>query len=139
MKKGPVWKIALVDDQAVDRFIIDRCLAIAGVSCEVIEFDNSTNAIQYFKSVDKSKPLPDLVITDMDMDKADGFAVINAVRSNRRTADIPIVAMTSYPAAFLKEKTISLGADLFFVKPPSIEVMNKILIILCERKRTRDP
>jgi CheY-like chemotaxis protein len=129
-----IYKIVVIDNEHLDRFIIDRCLDLYGIKCEVREFDNALKAVNYFRSIDSKKTgAPDMVITDMKIDGADGYDVIKSIRENPATAHIPVVAMTSYPATQMEEKALSLGADLFFIKPPSIAIMDKIAALMAHK------
>jgi two-component system chemotaxis response regulator CheY len=128
-------KIVVVDNEEIDRFIIERCLALFGLECEVLEFADALKALEYFKGIKKSEEGPDLVITDMKIDDADGFEIITSIRQNPSLTNTPIVAMTSYPAAFAQERALALGADLFFIKPPSTEIMEKIGGLIMRKKQ----
>lgn len=135
MNQETVCKIVIIDNEHIDRFIIDRCLDLYGIKCEVKEFENAINAVNYFNTIDPPQARDlDLVITDMKIEGADGYDIIKAVRENPATVNVPVVAMTSYPATQMEEKVLSLGADLFFIKPPSIAVMDRIAKLMTARK-----
>jgi CheY-like chemotaxis protein len=135
MSRGTNCKIVVVDNEEIDRFIVERCLALFGLECEVVEFADALKALDYFNGIKKEEEGPDLVITDMKIDQADGFEIIKAIRDNPSMQGTPIVAMTSYPAAFAMERALSLGADLFFIKPPSSEIMEKIGGLIVRKKQ----
>jgi CheY-like chemotaxis protein len=127
-------KIVVVDNEEIDRFIVERCLALFGLECEVTEFADALKALEYFNAIEKGEDGPDLVITDMKIEGADGFEIIKSIRENPALHRTPVVAMTSYPAAFAQERALSLGADLFFIKPPSTEIMEKIGGLIMRKK-----
>lgn len=57
---------------------------------------------------------PDLVLTDLAMPNADGFSLINHVRSS---GDTPIVVLSVRGGDADKVRALDLGADDFVVKP----------------------
>lgn len=128
-------RIVVVDNEEIDRFIVERCLALFGLECDVVEFSDALKALDYFNEIRNSEDGPDLVITDMKIEGADGFEIIRAIRENGSLQGTPVVAMTNYPAAFAQERALSLGADLFFIKPPSTEIMEKIGGLIMRKKQ----
>ncbi|MBR1575211.1 MAG: response regulator [Bacteroidales bacterium] len=58
---------------------------------------------------------PDVVITDLKMPGMDGYAVCQALRSDERTAMLPIVALSGSTQD--KVRALEAGANLFLEKP----------------------
>jgi CheY-like chemotaxis protein len=137
MVKDKTCSVIVVDNEEVDRYIIDRCLELYGIRCEVMEFNDAYKAIEYFQSLSHASRLPDMVITDMKIDGADGLDIIRTIRENAALAEMPIVAMTSYPGAYVQDKALAVGADLFFIKPPSIQVMDQIAGLMARIKQEK--
>ncbi len=64
---------------------------------------------------------PDLVILDIRLPDIDGFEVAERLRSNRRTADIPIIFLTEKRERIDRLKGLELGADDYITKPFDIQ------------------
>lgn len=62
--------------------------------------------------------LPDSIICDLNMPQLDGFGVIDALRGNLLTAQIPVCALTAQQDA--RARAIRSGFDRFLVKPASV-------------------
>jgi two-component system, cell cycle response regulator DivK len=62
--------------------------------------------------------LPDLVLMDIMMPEMDGFEATRALRSNERTASLPIIAVTAMEGA--QQLALQAGADDFVRKPVDI-------------------
>lgn len=60
---------------------------------------------------------PDLILCDIAMPKKDGFDVLEAIRANPETAEIPFVFLTARAEEFSVKRGISLGANAYLVKP----------------------
>jgi PAS domain S-box-containing protein len=66
--------------------------------------------------------LPDLVILEIAVPRVDGFGILQAIRQNPATADIPAVIVTAafhYDMALARET----GATVVLTKPTSIDVL----------------
>ena len=59
------------------------------------------------------------VVTDLNLPSMDGFELIERVRSDRRTARLPIVVISGDSDPRTPERIYRLGADAFFGKPYS--------------------
>jgi two-component system chemotaxis sensor kinase CheA len=59
---------------------------------------------------------PDLVITDVQMPRMDGFALTRAIRADARLATVPIIIVTSQASAADRQQGLEAGADSYIVK-----------------------
>jgi CheY-like chemotaxis protein len=59
------------------------------------------------------------VVTDLNLPSMDGFELIERVRSDSRTARLPIVVISGDSDPRTPERIYRLGADAFFAKPYS--------------------
>lgn len=64
---------------------------------------------------------PDLVILDIRLPDIDGYEVARRLRSNRRTADIPIIFLTEKRDRSDRLQGLELGADDYITKPFDIQ------------------
>jgi threonine synthase len=82
-------RVAIVDDHADARRLIRRILQSQG-EYTIFEAANGTEAIEVAK-----KELPDLMILDLMMPEVDGFAVLDALKADEKTAAISVVVVTA--------------------------------------------
>jgi len=60
---------------------------------------------------------PDLILMDIQMPVMDGITALNMLKSDERTKNIPVIALTSYAMAGDKEKFLGLGFSDYISKP----------------------
>jgi len=82
-------RVVVVDDTPEARRLIRRILQSQG-DFEIFEATSGREAIELV-----NKEHPDLVILDLMMPEVDGFAVLDALRSNPDTANIPVIVATA--------------------------------------------
>jgi CheY-like chemotaxis protein len=99
-------RILVVDDDPDVRFLLR--LLFERVGYEVREAQNGISALIRVKEA-----MPDLVVTDITMPVMDGAQLIERLKSDERTAALPIVAITGTPGA---EEAAS-AADVVMSKP----------------------
>lgn len=75
--------------------------------------------------------LPDLVILDIMLPGEDGVAILERLRSDARTARIPIIMATAKGTEFDKVKALDMGADDYLVKPfGMMEMVSRVRAVL---------
>ncbi len=82
-------RIAIVDDHPDVRRLIRRILQSQG-NYTLFEATNGREAIELAK-----RELPNLIILDLMMPEMDGFAVINELKKDPDTAEIPVIVVTA--------------------------------------------
>lgn len=111
-------KILIVDDDVQLRSTIQMVLKLKGY--EVIDADNGTSALKLARAA-----LPDLIISDINMPQADGYAALTELRKDPTTAAIPLILMTGESETAGMRKGMELGADDFLSKPFAMNALLK--------------
>ncbi len=99
-------RVLVVDDVPVERELLRLILEDGGY--EVDEARHGSDAITQM-----GDPLPDLVMTDLMMPVMTGQQLVQRMRSDRRTALVPILVLSSNPDA----AKIATQADAVVGKP----------------------
>lgn len=102
--------ILLVEDEKNIILGVRTCLDAVGYEVEVAE-----NGELALESVRRRKP--DLVLLDLVMPKCDGFEVLENLKSDPGTSQIPVVVLTAKAGEEDRERAMSLGADAYMTKP----------------------
>lgn len=102
--------ILAVDDSRTIRDLIDFVLTGAGY--------RTVTAVDGADGLEKLKALkPDLVITDLNMPKMNGYDFIRNARAAPTTAAVPILVLTTEADDITKAKVRELGANGWIAKP----------------------
>jgi CheY-like chemotaxis protein len=82
-------RVLIVEDHADTREIYAWCMRAAGWHVEV-----ATNGVAAVVLATATEP--DVIVMDLNLPALDGIAATRALKSDERTANIPVVACTAY-------------------------------------------
>jgi chemosensory pili system protein ChpA (sensor histidine kinase/response regulator) len=102
--------VMVVDDSLTVRRVTQRLLAREGY--QVVLAKDGIDALEQLQTV-----TPDVMLVDIEMPRMDGFDLTRNVRSDARTAGIPIIMITSRTADKHKNYAYELGVNEYFGKP----------------------
>ncbi|MBA3696880.1 MAG: Hpt domain-containing protein, partial [Methylotenera sp.] len=106
-----VKQIALVvDDSLTMRKVLSRVLEREGF--EVVTANDGMDAVQKLQLM-----MPDIILTDIEMPRMDGFEFARHVRDNAKTSDIPLIVISSRTAEKHRNVAKELGVNAFLGKP----------------------
>lgn len=118
----------VVDDFRQMRLMLKKYLARLGFK-KIVEAEDGVSAIA---SLESSRV--DLIISDWDMPRLDGLKLLNHVRSNEATRNIPFLMITAKANKELVMEAIKAKVDLFLVKPFAMaDLGDKVVQILRQR------
>lgn len=108
---GPVSrKIMTVDDSPSMRMLLR--VALTDLGYDVVEAEDGMQALERFPDEE-----PDLLITDINMPRLDGFGLIEAVRGDDGNRNLPILVLTTESSDEKKARARAAGATGWIVKP----------------------
>jgi CheY-like chemotaxis protein len=102
--------VLAADDDRATTAIVRTLVTQHGMQCHVA--NNGKSALDLARAV-----CPSIVILDAHMPFLDGFQVLTALRNAPRTAEVPVVMLTSMQHEDDVAHAFSLGADDYVVKP----------------------
>ncbi len=103
-------QILAVDDSFTMRELLRHVLSEAGFRVELAE--DGVHGVERLGEVQ-----PDVIVTDLNMPRMDGFGFIEAVRSGEVANRAPILVLTTESADALKQRARAAGANGWIVKP----------------------
>ena len=103
-------KILIVDDEIHIVHVV--AIKLRNNGYEVISAENGAEA---FDLVCKEKP--DIVVTDLQMPVMTGIELVEKLRSNETTRDIPVITLTARSFSMDKEQQESLQISQCISKP----------------------
>ena len=102
--------VLVVDDSLTVRKITDRLLSREGYT--VVVAKDGVDALEKLQ-----EQRPDIMITDVEMPRMDGFDLTRNVRADPAMKGLPIIMITSRTADKHREHATELGVDVFLGKP----------------------
>ena len=102
-------RVLVADDNADMRDYVTRILA------ESYEVDAVPDGSAALRRVQTNPP--DLVLTDVMMPRLDGFALLEAIRSDERSRSIPVILLSARAGEEARIEGLDAGADEYLVKP----------------------
>jgi two-component system chemotaxis sensor kinase CheA len=108
-KRDHQMVILVVDDSITTRTMEKNLLEAAGYQVRVAV--DGTDAWRLLKS-EKF----DLVVSDVDMPRMDGFDLTARIRGDRKLAELPVVLVTALESREDKERGIEVGANAYLIK-----------------------
>src|ERR1700741_4939806 len=110
----------VIDDSKSARFALRRYLENMHYVVETAE--SAESAFTYLKDHH-----PDVIFLDHVMPGVDGFDVLNSIKSDPRTIDIPVIICSSNEGdAFTQEARFKGAADVL-TKPPTPQQLARVL------------
>ena len=118
----------VVDDSITVRRVTQRLLERNGM--RVITARDGLDAVATL-----AESLPDVILLDIEMPRMDGYEFAAHVRNDSRTADIPIIMITSRVGDKHRARAIELGVDDYLGKPYQEAQLLEAIEPLLSRRR----
>lgn len=109
--------IMVVDDSKTIRNLLAFVLKAEGFKVSMAE--DGLDAVEKLYNIGKV----DLIVSDINMPRMDGFTFIKTIRAQEAYKDIPIIILSTEGQEKDIQMGMSLGANLYMVKPAQPEKM----------------
>jgi two-component system chemotaxis response regulator CheY len=103
--------VLTIDDSRTMRDMLSLALLEAGY--RVTQAVDGMHGLEMLRG----EQTPDVIVTDLNMPKLDGFGFIEAVRNDARFRAIPILVLTTESDGEKKNRARQAGATGWIVKP----------------------
>ncbi|HEY9602067.1 MAG TPA: PAS domain S-box protein, partial [Allocoleopsis sp.] len=129
MPKHPPTTILHVDDNAANRYVVNRILRNAGFDVE-----EAATGEAGLQAVDRVRP--DLIILDVRLPDVNGFEIAGRLKGNPATTSIPILLLSaSLTESKDKAEGLESGADGYLIQPvEAIELIATVKALLRMRQ-----
>ena len=127
LSTSTVPTVMVVDDSLTVRRVTQRLLERQGYT--VLLAKDGVDALRQLQDVK-----PDIMLVDIEMPRMDGYDLTRNVRGNKKTAEIPIIMITSRTAEKHRKTAFELGVNEYLGKPyQEDELLKFIKQYLAER------
>ncbi|WP_404475009.1 response regulator [Vreelandella venusta] len=121
-------KVLVVDDEPNIVLSLEFLMEQAGF--EVITAEDGEQALEQVNNTS-----PDLLLLDISLPGMSGFDVLERLRGQEATAQLPIIMLTAHGRDVEREKGMALGADDYITKPFSTQsLVEKVKALLTEEQ-----
>ena len=102
--RQPVRRVLLIDDDEISRYLVRGYLD--ELPCQITEAQNGEDGLRRARA-----EVPDAIFLDLVMPGLSGFDVLERLRSDAATRDVPVVVVTSKPLVDAERRRLEgLGA-----------------------------
>lgn len=118
--------ILLIEDDPGHARLIERNLRRADLTHELTRIEDGQQALDYFfPTDDATNPPPNdppiLVLLDLNLPGADGYRVLERLKTHDRTKHIPVFILSSTDEPREIKRCYALGCNAYLVKPVNYE------------------
>ena len=124
MSRGAPSKVLVVDDDPEIVTFLSTLLELEGIESSV-----ATSAAAALEQLQQGPP--DLVLLDIAMPDRDGIDLCKELKSDPRTAEVPVFVVSARPGKDVVERALAAGAEEFIRKPfENAELISRIRVRL---------
>ena len=102
-------KALVVEDSITSRMLLKNILESAGYQVKT-----AVDGIDAYTTL-RTETF-DLVVSDVDMPRMNGFGLTTKIRSDKKLAELPVVLVTALESGEDRERGMDVGADAYIVK-----------------------
>ncbi|GAB3100969.1 response regulator [Lysobacter terrae] len=118
--------ILLVEDNPDDVELTRLAFEEANVANDMVVVRDGAEALDYLfargRYADRdARELPSIVLLDLNLPKLDGREVLQAIRAEPATRELPVVVLTTSVEPFDVEASYALGVNSYIQKPVDFE------------------
>lgn len=128
-----LYRILVVDDELDS--ILPVTVALQQAGYEVVTAKDGWEGLARARRIK-----PDLVLLDVKMPQMDGWTFMKFIRAHRDLASIPVIFLTGLAGAENLERSRSLGAEGYLLKPVDPDrLLGEVAKVLDRRGAPRNP
>jgi chemosensory pili system protein ChpA (sensor histidine kinase/response regulator) len=112
MELPRILKVMIVDDSPSVRHITSKLIKNAGW-----EVTLAKDGLEALETLQAAEILPDVVLTDVEMPRMDGYELLASVKNSETLQQVPVIMITSRASEKHQQKAVELGVSEYMTKP----------------------
>lgn len=121
-----IWCVE--DDESI------RDIELYSLQMTGFEARGFADGASFFAALEEEKP--DLILLDIMLPEMDGMEILQRLKAEKATADIPVIMATAKGAEHEKVRSLDIGADDHLVKPfGMMEMVSRVKAVLRRCKK----
>lgn len=113
-------RVLVVDDNPGDIELVRIAFEMGDLAVQIEAIDDGLAAVRRLMTCATTRTLPDLVLLDLNMPRANGLEVLDLMRGAGLLARIPVVVLSTSAQADDRRLCLERGAREFHTKPEHI-------------------
>lgn len=121
-------EILLVEDDSNDAELIMRAFRKGKLATRVVHLRDGAEVMDYVANARGGRGmarLPKVIVLDLKLPKLNGLEVLQRLKSDALTKDVPVVMLTSSQEECDIAKAYALGANSYITKPIEFDAFSK--------------
>ncbi len=123
-------QVLLVEDSCDDRELTLDAFRERGMEHTIVAVDDGERALDYLfgrgRFSDPKPVRPKVILLDLNLPKLNGDRVLQQLRANPETQDIPVVMLTTSDSSDDRRRCYRLGANSYVRKPVAYETFREV-------------
>jgi chemotaxis family two-component system response regulator Rcp1 len=128
------WRIFLVDDDSDDQAILKRILSQSPYIRDIVTATSGKDLLRQLQAHhyydDMTDGVSSLIMLDIHLPEEDGLTVLQILKNNPYTSDLPIIMITGDRATENVHQSYMLNANAFITKPATIQHLKEIHAVM---------
>lgn len=112
--------ILLIEDNLGDARLIQESLSECKIYNKITHIDNGVKALEYLKK-QTIQNIPDLILLDLNLPGMSGQEILNEIKNDDLTKNIPVCILTASSADLDIVKSYNLHANCYIIKPLDLD------------------
>lgn len=109
--------VLVVEDNDMNMQLVEYLLEEGGYA--IVKASSGEEALAITRN--DAKPAPDLILMDIHLPGMDGLSVVRQMKTDSRTQQIPILALTAHAMRGDKDRFLDAGCDGYISKPIDVK------------------
>ncbi len=122
-------QVLLVEDNQADVYLMKHFFQAMNFPGTVHHVGDGLEAVQYLNQEGRYQDVetPDIVLLDLGLPKLNGHEVLQRIRQNPKTLNLPILVLSTSKTESDTQKSLALGANGFITKPSDLDEIERLI------------
>ncbi len=117
--------VLLVEDDPGDVVLVREAMSTDKIKNELHVVSDGVLALEHLR--DPTRPLPDLILLDLNLPRKDGREVLAEIRADPALSHLPVVILTTSDAESDILRSYQLHANAYVTKPVDLNCFLKVV------------
>ncbi|MGZ3304539.1 MAG: response regulator [Asticcacaulis sp.] len=127
-RKGRAAEVLVIDDSRGDGMLTERAFRDGEFACKVTVVFTGEAALERLH--DETRPLPDLILLDLQLPGLSGLDVLHALKHDARLRPIPVIVMSNGETSENVFRAYNLYVTAYIVKPLGIDAYREAVALI---------